>query len=71
MNLNQAIELNCAKEWSELMEGGPIRIPKIHGYIKQEGTQFCVHSHQTNKNFGCYGSRGEAESRLAQIKRFK
>jgi SPP1 gp7 family putative phage head morphogenesis protein len=44
---------------------------KLQEYIKQNSKgEFCVYSHQTGKNFGCYPTREEAEKRLAQIKRF-
>ena len=40
-------------------------------FIKQIGDEYCVFSHQTGKNFGCYKTKDEAEKRLAQIKQFK
>src|SRR5581483_2543551 len=32
--------------------------------------EYCVFSHQTNKNFGCYPSKAKANKRLGQIKMF-
>ena len=40
-------------------------------FIKKVNGEFCVFSHQTGKNFGCYKTKEEAEKRLAQIKGFK
>jgi hypothetical protein len=43
----------------------------IEEYIKKvEGKGFCVFSHQTGKNFGCYPTELEAKKRLKQIKKF-
>jgi hypothetical protein len=42
----------------------------IEEYIKKTEKGFCVFSHQTGKNFGCYRTRSEAEARLKQIKKF-
>ncbi len=39
--------------------------------IVREKGKFCVRSHQTGKNFGCYDTRPEAAKRLGQIKGFK
>jgi hypothetical protein len=44
---------------------------KAEKYISEEGGQYCVRSHQTGKNFGCYSTHAAAEKRLKQIKRFK
>jgi SPP1 gp7 family putative phage head morphogenesis protein len=44
---------------------------KITEFIKKIGDEWCVFSHQTGKNFGCYKSKKEAEDRLAQISKFK
>lgn len=44
---------------------------KLDEFIKKVGGEFCVFSHQTGKNFGCYKTKEEAEKRLAQISRFK
>lgn len=44
---------------------------EIDKYIEEKDGKFCVISHQTGKNFGCYSSKAEAEKRLEQIKRFK
>jgi len=38
--------------------------------IRKVGSKYCVYSHQTNKNFGCYDTLEKAEARLAQIKKF-
>ena len=38
--------------------------------ISKNGSQYCVYSKE-GKEMGCYGSRGEAEHRLAQIEYFK
>lgn len=56
-------ELNSAKEWSELNEGGPVDNRAVEGArIEQVGTQFCVRSDVgVDKNFGCYPSREEAQ----------
>jgi hypothetical protein len=43
----------------------------VEEYIKKVGNEYCVFSHQTGKNFGCYKSKDEAEKRLAQIHVFK
>jgi hypothetical protein len=40
-------------------------------YIAKRDGKYCVISHQTGKNFGCYGSKSEAKKRLGQIKAFK
>lgn len=42
----------------------------LNEYIKQVDGEWCVFSHQTNKNFGCYDTKEEAKERLEQIKRF-
>lgn len=47
------------------------QVSTVHAFIRKEGSQYCVHSHQTRKNFGCYPSRKQAVRRLEQIKRFK
>lgn len=41
-------------------------------YIKKTPgkKEWCVFSHQTGKNFGCYPTKKEAEARLAQIHKF-
>lgn len=39
-------------------------------YIKKVKGKWCVFSHQTNKNFGCYDTKEKAQKRLAQIKAF-
>lgn len=39
-------------------------------YIKQVKDEYCVFTHQTNKNMGCYPTKPEAEKRLEQVKRF-
>lgn len=45
---------------------------EIQEFIRKNSKgEYCVISHQTGKNFGCYPSKEEAEKRLAQIKRFK
>jgi hypothetical protein len=38
--------------------------------IRKTGNQYCVYS-DGGKNMGCFGSRGEAERRLAQVEYFK
>jgi len=40
-------------------------------YIAEEDGKYCVRSHQTDRSFGCYRTRAEAEKRLKQISRFK
>lgn len=35
--------------------------------IRQEGSQYCVYSHDGSQAFGCYDTMGEAEERLRQI----
>lgn len=42
----------------------------LNEYLKKVGGEWCVFSHQTGKNFGCYPTKREAEERLEQIKRF-
>ena len=43
----------------------------VNEFIKKNTKgEWCVYSHQTGKNFGCYKSKKEAEDRLKQIKRF-
>lgn len=42
----------------------------INEFVKKVGNQWCVFSHQTGKNFGCYSSKDKAEKRLAQIHTF-
>lgn len=47
------------------MEGTPVTVP--HGANKRivkQGTNFCVISDGVDKNFGCYGSREQAEAVL-------
>ena len=44
---------------------------ELKEYVRKVGDEWCVFSHQTGKNFGCYKTKAEAEDRLAQIKRFK
>lgn len=44
---------------------------EIKEYIKKVGKEYCVFSHESNKNFGCYKTKEEAEKRLEQIKKFK
>ena len=39
--------------------------------IVKRGNKYCVISHQTGRNFGCYSSHEEAVKRLGQIKMFK
>jgi DNA adenine methylase len=46
-------------------------VTTLEKYIAEEDGQYCVRSHQTGKNFGCYDTREEAEARLDQIQRFK
>jgi hypothetical protein len=43
----------------------------LNEYIKKEGGEYCVYSHQTGKNFGCYKSRKSAENRLKQMAKFR
>ena len=33
-------------------------------FIKKVGNQWCVLSHTTGRNFGCYPTEGEAKKRL-------
>jgi SPP1 gp7 family putative phage head morphogenesis protein len=42
----------------------------INEYVKKVGNEWCVFSHQTGKNFGCYSTKAQAEKRLSQIKGF-
>ena len=44
---------------------------EVEKYISKENGKYCVRSHQTNKNFGCYDTKAQAEKRLRQISRFK
>jgi hypothetical protein len=44
---------------------------EVEKYISEEDGKYCVRSHQTGKNFGCYTTRAAAEKRLKQIQRFK
>ena len=37
--------------------------------VRQEDGQFCVYS-ETGRSFGCYGTKGQADARLAQIESF-
>lgn len=39
--------------------------------IRKEGDQYCVRSHKTNRNMGCYSSKEKAKKRLGQIQYFK
>ena len=49
-------------------ELGPTKRPE-NGYIVQQGALFCVKSkNQMDQNFGCFGSRAEAEEHLRWIK---
>lgn len=56
-----------AKEGVELSE----KEVEIKKYISKEDGKYCVRSHQTGKNFGCYSTEAAAKKRLAQISRFK
>lgn len=42
----------------------------VEEIVRKVGNEWCVFSHQTGKNFGCYSTKAQAEKRLAQIKRF-
>lgn len=42
----------------------------IGEFVKKVGKEWCVFSHQTGKNFGCYPSEVQAKKRLAQIHAF-
>ena len=45
------------------MEGNPIRIPRGPGkYLQKSGNLWCVRGNGVDKNFGCYGSREQAEA---------
>lgn len=46
-------------------------IPEVHAFIRKEGEKHCVHSHKTNKGFGCYESKAGAQKRLKQVEYFK
>ena len=46
-------------------------VSEEHKFIEKRDGKYCVFSHQTGKNFGCYKTKAEAEKRLAQIKTFK
>lgn len=61
---DQAKEASVEKEDLEI-------VVEVGKYIAQEDGKYCVRSHQTGKNFGCYKTKAEAEKRLAQIKQFK
>lgn len=39
-------------------------------FIRKVGDEYCVFSHESGKNFGCYKTKPEAEARLAQIHKF-
>lgn len=39
--------------------------------IRKVGNEYCVFSHKTGRNMGCYSSKEEAEKRLDQLKRFQ
>lgn len=39
-------------------------------YIKQVGNKWCIYSHETGKNLGCFKSKAEAQARLDRMKRF-
>ena len=39
--------------------------------IRQEGSEYCVYSHDGSQAFGCYPTMGEAEERLRQIHVFR
>jgi len=59
---------NKAPDEGEIVTKEVVEVAK---YISEEGGKYCVRSHQTGKNFGCYSTRAAAEKRLAQISRFK
>lgn len=42
----------------------------LNEFIRKVGSEWCVFSHQTGKNFGCYPSEDRAKKRLAQIHAF-
>jgi hypothetical protein len=60
-----------AMEEGLLMADDAEIVEQVDKYISEEGGKYCVRSHQTGKNFGCYSTRAQAEKRLAQISRFK
>jgi len=39
--------------------------------IRKKGSEWCVFSHTTGKNLGCFPSKAGAEKRLAQLAKFK
>jgi hypothetical protein len=39
-------------------------------HIEKRGDEYCVISHRTGKNLGCYGSKGEASRRLEKLKSY-
>lgn len=43
---------------------------KAEEFVRKVGDEYCVFSHRTGKNFGCYKTKGEAEKRLAQMHAF-
>lgn len=62
---NMALNAGEVTVESEL---GPTKRPE-NGYIVQQGALFCVKSkNQLDQNFGCFGSRAEAEEHLRWIK---
>ncbi len=46
-------------------------VEEVDKFIEKRDGKYCVISHQTGKNFGCYKTKLLAEKRLAQIARFK
>jgi hypothetical protein len=46
-------------------------VEEVDKFIEMRDGKYCVISHQTGKNFGCYKTKALAEKRLSQIARFK
>lgn len=46
---------------------------KTESFIRKDGPTdkpFCVYTHQTGRNMGCYKTKKEAENRLKEIHQF-
>ena len=44
---------------------------QINEYIRKKGSKWCVFSHKTDRNMGCYSKKSGAKKRLGQIHYFK
>jgi hypothetical protein len=61
-----------AKSEGEVAKSDDLEIKEqIDKYIVERDGKFCIISHKTGKNLGCYPSRTKAEAALERMKRFR